>query len=291
MSNLSQFLGGGTNRATAFTSSGSNTFTQPNNVSWVSAILVGGGSGGWYNDPVTNNCGGGGGGGGCTAIFDKIYLTGNLTVTIGAGGNGGVYNTSTAPTGGGNTTITSNFPGSPTFTAIGCVAQRTAGTVPIQPIAGAPGVLPIETYVNPSGTTTLVFPLLTYSTQGYISDPQGGGAISTNGTIAPPYYGGGGGGRGGNGTNVLAGYSSGLGIPGGAAGTGGGAGSQGGGGGAAIGTGGTGGTGNSGPTAGSSAAANTGGGGGGAGVATGGSGLNGGNGGSGYALICYVGTN
>ena len=38
MSNLSQFLGGGTNRATAFTSSG--TFTQPNNVTWVSAMLV-----------------------------------------------------------------------------------------------------------------------------------------------------------------------------------------------------------------------------------------------------------
>jgi hypothetical protein len=294
MSNLSSFLGGGINRATAVTATG--TFNRPSNVSWVSAMLVGGGSGGMnsggaYGATGPYTSGGGGGGGGAIVIYDKIYLTGNLTVTIGAGGSGGIAANinPTAPTAGGDTTITSNFPGSPTFTAPGNIVQRTNGTY------GAGGY---PNFYSIQGMSPVTFwgggdmaGVLAYNTS-YLND---GGYLAQTGVANYPFFGGGGGGYGSNGVgNGASGYASGLSVAGGAGGvdsSAGHTGMGGGGGGAAIGAGGAGGNVNSGstPSAGSNAASNTGAGGGG-GAAVSGSGTNGGAGGSGYALICYVGT-
>ena len=300
MSNLSQFLGGGTNRATAFTSSG--TFTQPNNVTWVSAMLVGGGCGGSYSANMSNYfSGGGGGGGGAISIFDKIYLTGNLTVTIGTGGNGGTYSTPVQPTAGGNTTITSNFTGSPTFTALGSPAVRYNTT-------WSPSQSSSTQLMGAKPTSPLNF------SSGYIGNMYKSGGVSDStgspglyipgSPVSHPYYGGGDGGQGGFGSAANTqglGYNgsySGLQGPGGSAGTDAtGVSVTGGGGGGSLGPGGAGGSVSSGatPNNGSNAAANSGGGGGGGSMYAVNSSTytstNGGNGGSGYAVVFYTGTN
>jgi len=303
MSNLSQFLGGGTNKATAITASGS--FAQPNNVQFVNAMLVGGGSGGISggDTAVTASGGGGGGGGGAIAFYDNIYLTGSLTAGIGAGGTSGGA--------GGNTTLTTNYPGSPTFTALGANVWRGFGGGAVDPYIGVYG----KTNITPSAVQMFATDgaghygyyystLKSYTT---LSAAQMTGFYNytyTNqgGVIDHPYYGGGAGGTGnaryGASTEGpgSAGNYSGLGVLGGD----GGAAAPintgryaGGGGGASIGPGGIGATSNvSGGIAGGAAPANTGGGGGGGsynGSGSGGVGGSGGAGGTGYVMIFYVG--
>ena len=226
------------------------------------------------------------------SIFDKIYLTGNLTVTIGTGGNGGTYSTPVQPTAGGNTTITSNFTGSPTFTALGSPAVRYNPSYwgPSTQLMGAKPTSPVLIGSNYAGNM-------------YMS---GGVAPSVflASPVSHPYYGGGDGGQGGFGSAANTqglGYNgsySGLQGPGGSAGTDAtGVSITGAGGGGGIGPGGAGGSVSSGatPNNGSNAAANSGGGGGGGSMYAVNSSTytstNGGNGGSGYAVVFYTGTN
>ena len=283
MSNLSQFLGGGTNKATAITASGS--FAQPNNVQFVTAMLVGGGCGGLASG---GSYGGGGGGGGAIAFYENVYLTGSLTVSIGVGGTGGTT-VPVAAGAGGDTTITSNHPGSPTFTALGNPASnRVLATDARYGYLGKHnvGVGNYSTFPTSSGYSGYIIGPIPVN-PGSATLPASGTWHSLGGQMSHPYYGGGYGGQGQAiaGGAGQAGQYSGLGVVGGAGGDGSGGGGGGGGGGAGIGPGGAGGTA---ATAGVSASNNTGGGGGGGGLLT--AQRNGGAGGSGYAMIFYVGT-
>ena len=74
---------GGTARAEAFTTSG--TWTRPSGIEWVDVLLVGGGGAGGGTASGSTF---GGGGGGAEVRFRRVYVNGNLTITIGAGGSG-----------------------------------------------------------------------------------------------------------------------------------------------------------------------------------------------------------
>lgn len=81
-------MGSGLDAKTSiFTSSGS--WTRPHSgVGMVWALVVGGGGGGYHGYASAGGCGGGGG----EVLYRPIPVTGNLTVTVGAGGymgNGG----------------------------------------------------------------------------------------------------------------------------------------------------------------------------------------------------------
>ena len=301
MSNLSQFLGGGTNKATAITASGS--FAQPNNVQFVSAMLVGGGTGGISGGDlvVTYGGGGGGGGGGAIVFYDKIHLTGSLTASIGAGG--------TTAGAGGDTTLTSNYPGSPTFNASGATILRpsVSSPEPYVPVAGKANLAPgnLQWFaIDGAGRYGYYYSTLhgyTRSTAGLLTGYFGATYTNTTSVSNHPFYGGGqgGGGNARTGANTEAagtvGNFSGLGVPGGAGGAAATLATNrfaGGGGGAGIGPGGIGATPSSGAVAGGAAPANSGAGGGGGsynGTGSGGVGGAGGAGGSGYAMIFYVG--
>ena len=85
MSNLSQFVGGGKVKKTqVFNSSG--TFTPSASLlasgGWVDVVCVGGGGGGVLIG------GNGAGGGGGYVVTGTVQVTGNTSVTIGAGGSG-----------------------------------------------------------------------------------------------------------------------------------------------------------------------------------------------------------
>ena len=290
MSNLSQFLGGGTNKATAITASGS--FAQPNNVQFVTVMLVGGGCGGMAS--AVSYIGGGGGGGGAIAFYDHVYLTGSLTVSIGVGGTGAT----TAPVAagaGGDTTITSNHPGSPTFTAQGNPATTRLATTDARygyigkHNLGSGNITIYPTDASGRYSSAISPQLVNRGSNAYsaLGSPFGTLIQAYGGQSSHPFYGGG---YGGTAAAAVAtagadGQYSGLGVLGGAGGNPGGVfvgAAGGGGGGAGIGLGGAGGVGD-----GSAASANTGGGGGGGGQA--GTARNGGAGGSGYAMIFYVG--
>ena len=73
-----------------FTSSG--TFVKPANVFTIGFLLIGGGASGAYD--------GGGGGGGQSVRCAKIAITGNVTVTLGAGGSGSYGGISSLSNGG-----------------------------------------------------------------------------------------------------------------------------------------------------------------------------------------------
>lgn len=86
MSSLSQFLSGNIlSKAQAFTATG--TWTQPVGVTGVQVLLVGGGGGAGGIQSGGIYIYAGSGGGGCT-VFAQTAVTGNVTVTVGAGGLG-----------------------------------------------------------------------------------------------------------------------------------------------------------------------------------------------------------
>ena len=91
--------------------SGVNNWTNPG-VTEVDIILVGGGGGGGGGDTYYDAGASGGGSG--LVVKRKMLVTGNLTVTIGAGGAGGDYDNDGSD--GGNSTITD---GVTTITAYG----------------------------------------------------------------------------------------------------------------------------------------------------------------------------
>ena len=91
-----------------YESAGTFSLTVPE---WATIAIVtacgGGGGGGYSTSDEYNSYRGIGGAGGC-AICNKIYtVTGgaSLSITVGKGGTGGIYNSSTAPTAGGSTVI------------------------------------------------------------------------------------------------------------------------------------------------------------------------------------------
>ena len=115
MSTLLQFSTGISKRQQIFTSSG--TFTPSASLlalgGWVEVLCVGGGGGGYYPGSGTVMTGGGGG----AVVRRVVQVTGNVTVTIGAGGTGG-----SSPTAGGTTSfgsLVSAAGGSPGGTSVG----------------------------------------------------------------------------------------------------------------------------------------------------------------------------
>ena len=102
-SNFSQFFsgassGGKTLKFQEFTTVGTSTWVRPAGVDVVNVECWGGGGGGsagrgTASCNTTSNTGGGGGGSGTYAERKDIPVTGNVTVTIGSGGPGGVGET------------------------------------------------------------------------------------------------------------------------------------------------------------------------------------------------------
>jgi hypothetical protein len=96
MSIFTQFFQGLSKRQQIFTSSG--TFTPSARLlalgGWVEVICVGGGGGGYASGTIKT------GGGGAQVTRRIVQVTGNVTVTIGAGGTGGI-----TPTQGGTTSF------------------------------------------------------------------------------------------------------------------------------------------------------------------------------------------
>lgn len=81
--------GGGTMQIQTFTASG--TWVRPAGVNAISVLLVGGGQGGGGVKTSTNDdVAAGGGGGGGQVIRRTLAVTADVTVTVGAGGAGGV---------------------------------------------------------------------------------------------------------------------------------------------------------------------------------------------------------
>lgn len=103
-------------KSQTFTSSG--TFTLPSGYGASKPLLVdleicgggGGGGGGAYSASAEGR-GGGGGGSGVTTVFDRVSLTANATITIGAGGTGGTAGgaTGTAGASGGASNVNSTY--------------------------------------------------------------------------------------------------------------------------------------------------------------------------------------
>ena len=74
---------------TIFTSSG--TFALPTGVTSVDVMVVGGGGGGGVGGVVSSEVlAGGGGGGAQVALYEGVAISGDVSVTVGAGGTGGV---------------------------------------------------------------------------------------------------------------------------------------------------------------------------------------------------------
>lgn len=91
--------------AQAYTAAGSYSFTVPDNVNMISAVMIGGGGGSSDNFPDTVEAGAGG-----TLVYATFLVTAGetLTVVVGAGGTGGVYSTTiTSPGGHGESTTIS----------------------------------------------------------------------------------------------------------------------------------------------------------------------------------------
>ena len=230
-------------------------------------LVVAGGGGGGSGE--SSRAGGGGGAGGLLSGTTSLNPTLSYTVTVGAGGVGGVDVTSNSNTSGSNSVFNA-------ITSTGGGAGGTTGTNAGQNGGSGGG----GCAGSAAGTGT-----------------SGQGSAGGVGQSAGTSYGGGGGGASAAGTNG----SSGVGGTGGAGTASSISGSSvtyaGGGGGGLEGTGtqgaggaGGGGTGNNGAgTNGTSGTANLGGGGGGAGKGTSGAAVNGGSGGSGIVIISYVG--
>jgi hypothetical protein len=94
-----------------YTSPGSYTFTKPANVDWIEVLLVAGGGSGARGRDQYNGAGGGGGG---EIVKRTIKITGDVTVTIGAGGSPATSDGS-AGSNGGNSTLS----GGASLTAFG----------------------------------------------------------------------------------------------------------------------------------------------------------------------------
>jgi len=83
-----------------FTETGSTTWTPPGDLASVDVLVVGGGGGGGfgaYGNGTDIAFGGGGGGGGQVAIQTGVALSGDVSVTVGAGGTGGRNSGTSAP--------------------------------------------------------------------------------------------------------------------------------------------------------------------------------------------------
>ena len=265
-----------------FTSSG--TFTPSQALSCDYLVVAGGGGGGGGGSTWASVGGGGAGGlrstvtatGGGGTLESPLSLSATgYTVTIGAGGAGGIGYYSTGLTSGNNSTFASI-----TSTGGGNGSGFSLGGVPAAGNGGSGG----GGYIGGSGGSGT-------SGQGYgggtgnpYGDPTGnggggGGAGSAGGNYGSSY-----GGNGGSGVAIAAlATTTGTGVSSYYAGGGGGGGSS---------TGGTanggGAAGGSGQSNGGNATANTGGGAGGASGSSSGGATNGGNGGSGIVIIRYA---
>jgi hypothetical protein len=89
----------------AFTTAGDYTFAVPASVSKMSAVLVGGGQGGTSFEAFLPYSGGGGGGG--VLFVDSVDMSETISLTVGAGGEGGNVEENI----GGDTTVGTNTAG------------------------------------------------------------------------------------------------------------------------------------------------------------------------------------
>ncbi len=177
-----------------YTSPGTYTFTVPNYVDVVSAVLIGGGGGAGHGAPSTSPGGTGSGGGGGLRWISNLSVTGgeNLTVVVGAGGTT-TYNPPTvpSPTAASRNTRTGN-PGGTSSIARGptVIIQATGGGGSINP---APPSGPSGGPAGSAGGGTAIGP----NPFGLIGGGNGAAGMSSSGGST----GGGAGGYNGNGSN------------------------------------------------------------------------------------------
>ena len=86
-----------------FANPGTTTWTVPEGATRVSVLLVGGGGSGGFGTSYSTAGGGGGGGGVSYTTLDS--LSGNLTLTVGAGGSGSDASSRNWGTSGGSSLI------------------------------------------------------------------------------------------------------------------------------------------------------------------------------------------
>lgn len=172
-----------------FTSSGSNTYTPSAGVNNAFVELWGAGGGGGSSASATLN-GSGGGGGAYSAAF--VAVSGNVTISIGAGGAGQAQNSGTAGTAGGNTTYNSTTVvavgggyggnGGATVPGAGGAAGSCTGTIKISGGTGNQGNGGVTNLVPGGGSSprNIPIPAITGLTGAAPANSGGGGAAGNN---------------------------------------------------------------------------------------------------------------
>jgi hypothetical protein len=184
-------------------STGWETWSKPNNVSFVYILCIGGGAGGGGGRGNSNNSGGGGGGGGSSAfstgLFPASLLPDTLFVSVGKGGiggNGGAQNVNGVIGGSGELSYVSVTPSISTTSVlmVNGAAVPTGGGGGTSSLQGAAGLA--GTIWNYS--TSFIFPQLGQITptagQNGVAGGTAAGNVGASITITLPVSGGAGGG-------------------------------------------------------------------------------------------------
>lgn len=198
------------------------TWSKPNNASFVYILCIGGGAGGGGGRGNTNNSGTGGGGGGSSAfaagLFPASLLPDTLFVQVGrggVGGTGGIVNGNGGIGGSGEHSYVSVIPSTGTTAVLmknGNVAPTGGGggTTSVNGTAGAAGT--IWTY-----STSFIFPQLGQITPtagqiGVVGGTSGGGTGNSITLTLPLSAGASGGGNSAGGATANGGNITGTGI-------------------------------------------------------------------------------
>jgi len=201
---------------------GWETWSKPNNVSFVNILCIGGGAGGGGGRGNSNNSGGGGGGGGSSAfslgVFPASLLPDTLFVQVGKGGTGGlggIVNGNGGIGGSGEHSYVSVIPS----TATTAVLIKNGDTAPT---GGGGGTSSLTGSAGAAGTiwvyyTSFIFPQLgqvfPVAGQAGVIGGSSAGGIGTSVTLTIPLSGGaGGGGNSAGGATANGGNITGTGI-------------------------------------------------------------------------------
>lgn len=203
-------------------STGWQSWSKPNNASFVYILCIGGGAGGGGGRGNTNNSGAGGGGGGSSAfsagVFPASLLPDTLFVSVGkggVGGTGGAVNTNGGIGGSGEHSYVSVIPS----TATTAVLMKNGDTAPT---GGGGGTSSVIGAAGTAGTiwtysTSFIFPQLgqvnPVAGQAGVTGGSAAGGVGSSITITLPISAGaGGGGNSSGGATANGGNITGSGI-------------------------------------------------------------------------------